>query len=68
MLQLTDKLMGQKFTVNDPNTEYTCVGWGAAGETLVIIGAFWDQPNNRYELKSFKLRGDPIKFKGQVPL
>ena len=65
MIQLTDKLIGQKFTAFDPNAEWTCVGWGDSG-TQFIVGANWSQQDNRYTLNTFKLKD--IKFKGQVPV
>jgi hypothetical protein len=65
MIQLTDKLIGQTFTAMDPNIEYKCVGW-AQNTALLIIGANWDQANNRFQLKSVKL--EDCKFKGQIPV
>jgi hypothetical protein len=61
MLNLNSNLLGQKFTVTDPNTEYVCVGYGYSG-TFVIIGAYNNVPNNEYTLKSFKITD--VKFKG----
>ena len=62
MLKINEKLIGQRFTVNDPNTEYTCVGFANIG-TLVIIGADNDTVNNRYKFKTFKITD--VTFRGQ---
>ena len=63
MMKLDEKLIGQKFTVNDPNTEYTCVGYGSLG-TFVIIGAYSDAVKNETTLKTFKIT--EVKFKGML--
>jgi len=63
MLHLNPNIIGQKFTVNDPNTEYICAGYGYSG-TFVIIGALNDAAKNEYTLKSFKIT--EVKFKSQA--
>ena len=62
-MKLDEKLIGQKFTVNDPNIEYACVGYGSSG-TFVIIGAYSDAVKNETTLKTFKLT--EVKFKGML--
>ena len=56
-------IVGQTFSANDPNTEYVCVGYGQ-NETFLIIGSYFDSPNNRSSLKTFKL--SDVKFKGNI--
>ena len=56
-------IVGKKFTALDPNTEYTCVGYGQ-NETFLVIGSNFDAPNNRSTLKTFKL--SDVKFKGDI--
>lgn len=55
-------IVGKSFTVNDPNLEYTCVGY-CANETFLIVGSQFDSTNNRSTLKTFKL--SDVKFKGE---
>lgn len=55
--------IGKKFTANDPNLEYECVGY-AANETFLVIGSQLDSANNRSTLKTFKL--SDVKFKGEI--
>lgn len=61
-MKIDEKLIGTKFTVNDPSTEYTCVGFGQ-NDTFIIFGTMNDTPNNRFSVKSFKLAD--AKFIGQ---
>ena len=67
MMKLDEKLIGWKFTVNDPNIDkervYACVGYGSSG-TFVIIGAYSDAVKNETTLKTFKLT--EVKFKGML--
>jgi hypothetical protein len=57
-------IIGEKFTTQlDANSEYTCVGY-ASNDTFLVVGAFWDQPNNRTSLKTFKFQD--VKFKGDL--
>ncbi len=57
-------IVGQKFTYNDPNTEWTCVGY-AANDTFLIVGSSFDSTNNRSIVRTFKLQD--VKFHGQLP-
>ena len=56
-------IVGKKFTAMDPNLEYTCVGY-CENDTFLIIGTLFDAPNNRSQLKTFKL--SDVKFKGNI--
>jgi len=60
-----EKIVGMQFTALDPNTKYTCIGYGNTG-TVVVFGAYNDTVNNRVEVKSFKLQ--EVKFLGQIPM
>jgi hypothetical protein len=65
MLHIDPKyIVGEKFTTQlDPNTELTCVGY-ASNDTFLVVGAFFDAPNNRTCLKTFKFQD--VKFKGNL--
>jgi len=65
MLHIDPKfLIGKTFnTTLDSNTEYTCIGY-ASNDTFLVVGAMWDQPNNRTILKTFKFQD--VKFRGNV--
>lgn len=66
-MQITEKLIGQKFTTSiDPSTEWTLVGWDGNNGTQLLIGATWNQQDNRYTLNTFKLRD--CRFVGQIPV
>ena len=66
MLQLTDKLIGMKFTGGmDKSIEYTCVGW-AQNTALLIVGVSWDQASNRFRMKTFK--PEDCNFVGAIPV
>jgi len=56
-------IIGKKFTITDPNIEYSCIGY-AQNETFIVFGAYNDPPNNRFTVKSFKLTD--AKFVGQA--
>ncbi len=56
-------IVGQIFSANDPNTEYTAVGYGQ-NETFLVIGSHFDSVNNRSSLKTFKL--SDVRFKGNI--
>ena len=56
-------IVGQTFTAMDPNMEYTCIGYGQ-NDTFLVVGSYFDAPNNRTQLKTFKL--SDVKFKGQL--
>lgn len=65
---IDSSLIGTTFTVPStpgagPLPEWKTVGW-AQNDTFCILGALNDTPNNRFEVKSFKLT--EVKFKGQV--
>jgi len=62
-IQLDPKLIGAKFTVNDPAIEYVCMGF-AQNETFIVFGAHNDVTNNRFTIRSFKLTD--AKFVGQA--
>lgn len=58
-------IVGQTFTTpgDVTNSEYVCIGYGQ-NDTFLIVGCFFDAPNNRTLLKTFKL--SDVKFKGQL--
>ena len=64
MLTLSPTIIGSIFVPNiTPNEEWTCIGY-ASNDTFLIVGSFFDVPNNRSFLRTFKF-GD-IKFKGEL--
>ena len=63
-MHLDEKLLGTHFTVNDPNTQYTLVGFGQ-NDSFIVFGSDNDIPNNRFKVKSFKLVD--VTFLGQFP-
>jgi len=64
MLYINDKFItGRKFTVSDPNIEYTCVGY-AQNDTSLVVGSHFDSVNNRSSIKTFKLT--EARFLGDI--
>ena len=56
-------IIGKTFTAFDPKIEYTCLGYGQ-NDTFLLVGSWYDAPNDRTHLKTFKL--SDVKFKGQL--
>ena len=56
-------IVGQTFTVLDPNLEYTCIGYGQ-NETFLVVGSYYDATANQSQLKTFKL--SDVKFVGRL--
>lgn len=67
MLHIDPKyIVGEKFdTQLDPKTDYTCVGY-ASNDTFLVVGAYFDQANNRTALKTFKFQD--VRFKGNLTI
>lgn len=59
-------LIGLTYTMpSQPgNTDYKIVGYADTG-TLLVVGAFFDAPNNRTRLVTHKVT--EIHIKGQIP-
>lgn len=56
-------IVGKKFTAFDPNTEWTCLGYGC-NDTFLIVGSNFDSTNNRTTVKTFKM--SDVKFHGDL--
>jgi hypothetical protein len=63
-MHINPKLIGvTKFTVTDPNMEYTYQGY-CQNDTFLLIGSHFDSVNNRTVLKTFKMT--EVKFLGDI--
>jgi hypothetical protein len=60
-------IIGQSFTVNDPNISYLCIGYGQDPTSAAnyVVGECWDQPSNRTKISTFLFK--QVTFVGQLP-
>lgn len=66
MIHITEKIIGQQFKWElDPNTDWTVIGYALTNEGMfLVVGATWDQPNNRSRINTFKFKD--VKLVGLV--
>ena len=60
-------IIGQCFTVTDPNNHYVCIGYGQdpASAANYVVGECWDQTNNRTDIKTYLFKN--VTFIGKLP-
>lgn len=60
-------IIGQSFTVRDPNINYLCIGYGQDPTSAAnyVVGELWDQASNRTQIRTFLFK--EVTFIGQLP-